>query len=383
VGTAHQRALKHGLLAAAIGVTAVVLAVSLFAMQPYLGAFGGSAVFFGLVGFCLVVVAVLRSPRTAVQRGANVRLALSEATHDIISMLDADELFAAIEGALDKALGPSMIALYQCDRAGSFRMVRSSGAVERPAGELRVIDHDEALLRRQGTSELGDPASAGIPPFSEDLVADLRSLGAALVVPLAHKGACAGIAVLGTRTGGYSVADREALVAFTRVAATAVENARLYGEAITDGLTRLAHRKYFLIRVGEALEGAKRYHYPVSVLLADIDGFRSINDGHGHAFGDRILKEVAAELRTCCRESDIVARYRGDSFAILLHETAEADARRVADRMRRMVSDLEPEGIRVAMTIGVGFVGATETGVNAEELMQRAEAGLGAAGKGP
>lgn len=379
--TMRRHSLQPALLTAAIGLTALFLAAALFAAQPLRRSFVALAASFALVGTWLAVV-MLRSRRDALQRGARERSALSEATHDIISMLDADELFAAMTGALEKAFGPAVIALYQCDRSGSFLLVHGSGAVERLSGGLRVSDHDEALLKRLATSDTGNAASPDLPQFSPDLRADLRSLDAALIVPLVHRGACLGIAVLGGRPGGYSAACREALTTFARVAAAAVENARLYGEAITDGLTRLAHRKYFLIRVAEALEGAKRYRYPVSVLLADIDGFRSINDGHGHAFGDRIMKEVAGELRSCCRESDIVARYRGDSFAVLLPETSEADARRVADRMRRMVADLEPEGVRVAVSIGVGFAGATETGVSAEELIERAEAGLGGAGTG-
>ncbi|MBW2522900.1 MAG: diguanylate cyclase [Deltaproteobacteria bacterium] len=108
------------------------------------------------------------------------------------------------------------------------------------------------------------------------------------------------------------------------------ENRKL---SVTDGLTQLYNLRYFRRRLAESFENYRRYHRPFSVVLIDVDHFKSINDGHGHPAGDAALQRVAEILTAAVRKGDVVARYGGDEFALLLPETPVEGARTLAERL--------------------------------------------------
>ncbi|HKI62963.1 MAG TPA: diguanylate cyclase, partial [Mariprofundaceae bacterium] len=112
-------------------------------------------------------------------------------------------------------------------------------------------------------------------------------------------------------------------------------NARLKTLSITDGLTGIFNHRHFLDRAEHAIKLSQRYQRPIALIMMDIDHFKSVNDTHGHAAGDKVLKHVVA---TCCRinrETDIFGRLGGEEFGILLLETPAASAFEVAERLRR------------------------------------------------
>ncbi|MCH7761263.1 diguanylate cyclase, partial [candidate division TA06 bacterium] len=119
--------------------------------------------------------------------------------------------------------------------------------------------------------------------------------------------------------------DLEKLTILSRQFALAIQKVKLYGKiqelAITDGLTRLYTRRYFLERFHEELTRSKRHHLSLSFLMADIDFFKEKNDQYGHLVGDVILREVASQLKANVREIDLVGRYGGEEFFIALPET--------------------------------------------------------------
>jgi diguanylate cyclase (GGDEF)-like protein len=117
--------------------------------------------------------------------------------------------------------------------------------------------------------------------------------------------------------------------------------------AYTDPLTGLPNRRAFEDRVAGLGRGAG----PVALLMVDIDSFKEINDSRGHEAGDRVLARVAEALVEAGREGDFVARFGGDEFAALLPGTEIADARRLAERLRRAVADSDPED-QVTVSIG-------------------------------
>jgi diguanylate cyclase (GGDEF)-like protein/PAS domain S-box-containing protein len=141
--------------------------------------------------------------------------------------------------------------------------------------------------------------------------------------------------------------------------------AQLERQAFTDGLTGLANRVLFCDRVAHALSvGAKR-ETQVVVIFIDVDDFKSVNDGLGHAAGDALLRQVSLRLRACLRPSDTIARFGGDEFAVLLEDVesiaqAEQTAARVLEVLRLPVplGDVE---IGVPVSIGVAFASASST----------------------
>ncbi len=141
------------------------------------------------------------------------------------------------------------------------------------------------------------------------------------------------------------------------VLSNVARNQQLALAARTDVLTGLpnrAHAQAELLRLAQA-----EHHHPVSLLLIDLDHFKSINDGHGHAVGDAVLVSCAATLRETLRRSDELARWGGEEFVVWLPRTGLDDAMCVADKLRRAISarphagELLPGGRRVTMSVGV------------------------------
>jgi diguanylate cyclase (GGDEF)-like protein len=110
---------------------------------------------------------------------------------------------------------------------------------------------------------------------------------------------------------------------------------RLTDLAQTDALTNLANRRYLIKQLEREFDRARRYHRPLSLIYLDLDGFKNLNDQHGHLFGDEILRGVARSLKSVLRSTDLLARIGGDEFAVLLPETNIDGAKNVAQKLRK------------------------------------------------
>ncbi|MGH6836968.1 MAG: bifunctional diguanylate cyclase/phosphodiesterase, partial [Methylocella sp.] len=173
--------------------------------------------------------------------------------------------------------------------------------------------------------------------------------------------------------------DRPAqLVAIMDVTANRQAEARIAHMAHHDALTGLPNRVLFHERLAEALLRVRRYEEKLAVLYLDLDQFKNVNDGLGHAAGDRLLVVVAERLRTCLRDCDISARFGGDEFAILqigLAESHEAGA--LAERIVKLLSEpYDIDGQEVVIGASVGIALAPADGETAEQLLGNADMAL-------
>lgn len=163
-----------------------------------------------------------------------------------------------------------------------------------------------------------------------------------------------------------------------------LDNARLYEDAkrmaITDGLTRIYNHRFFQELFEKEFRRAGRYNTTFSLIMLDIDFFKSINDTYGHLFGDEILKEMASLIKGCLRSMDILARYGGEEFAILLPETDLESGILTAERIRRTVEDSEftrEDGKPVRVTVSQGVTAYPSAGVESRsDIVAKADAAL-------
>jgi diguanylate cyclase (GGDEF)-like protein len=131
---------------------------------------------------------------------------------------------------------------------------------------------------------------------------------------------------------------------------------RQYEESIRDALTGLYNRRYFESRLKHELAYALRHGDPLSVILIDVDAFKRVNDEHGHAAGDSVIRLLAERLSEELRADDVLVRYGGEEFALIVRDQDAAAANRTAERARRFVESLEfPVGDEhLSLTISLG-----------------------------
>lgn len=189
-----------------------------------------------------------------------------------------------------------------------------------------------------------------------------RSIQNLISVPLKIKDRVTGVinGVNKLNNEPFTEEDQRLLEALAQQAAMAVEHARLYELAITDGLTKLFIHRYFQARLEEEMVRAKRYHTACSLILFDIDHFKKFNDTYGHQQGDVVLIEVAKLVKLTIRETvDIPARYGGEEFTIILPETDAKGALFVAERLRKTIEAFEFPGQEQALKVTVSLGVAT------------------------
>jgi two-component system cell cycle response regulator len=150
--------------------------------------------------------------------------------------------------------------------------------------------------------------------------------------------------------------------------------------AITDALTGLFNRRYMETHLSALVEQAANRGKPISVLIVDIDFFKSINDGHGHDAGDDVLREFALRIRKSIRNIDLACRYGGEEFVIVMPETDMGVATMVAERLRRRIAT-EPFAVQegscsLEVTISIGIAALNAPGDNAAAMLKRADQAL-------
>lgn len=193
------------------------------------------------------------------------------------------------------------------------------------------------------------------------------------VVPIALKGMVLGMLGVGSSNAAdLSSRDLSLLRVIGEEAGVAVENARLYEEtkrlAATDPLTEVWNRRHIQERLGTEIARARRFGHELSVLVMDIDNLKLFNDTYGHPAGDKVIRTVAQVVLTSCRETDIVGRYGGDEFAVLLPETDPQGATMIAGRILNALNKAPfraPGGTEVPIRISIG---ATSYPSDSDEL---------------
>ncbi|MCS7187575.1 MAG: sensor domain-containing diguanylate cyclase [Armatimonadetes bacterium] len=173
------------------------------------------------------------------------------------------------------------------------------------------------------------------------------------------------------------------LEAVANQTALALEKAKLIAFlenlSITDELTGIANRRHFEWRLSEEVERARRYQYPLSALMLDLDHFKQVNDTYGHQVGDIVLQQIAQRLRRVLRRTDFLARYGGEEFIVLAPQTPADRALILAERLRQVIAESPitvSSDLQIRITISVGVAVFPEHAQNGNELVRAADEAL-------
>ncbi|HNV72455.1 MAG TPA: diguanylate cyclase, partial [Candidatus Ozemobacteraceae bacterium] len=181
------------------------------------------------------------------------------------------------------------------------------------------------------------------------------------VTPLRIQNNVIGVLYLDNRLSANTFTERvqELLRVFATMASQAIYNSRLLHQATTDSLTGLYNKKHFLQRLSEECARARRHRTDLSLLMLDIDHFKSFNDTHGHVIGDKVLLLVSRSLRDNVRVHDVCARYGGEEFAVILPQTPVEGAASLAEKLRKSIEQLPLRfgDKKLTITISVGVAG--------------------------
>ena len=260
-----------------------------------------------------------------------------------------------------------------------------------PSGQLSV------LAERGLVPEMGSAVDAiatwvmnrGEEFAAADLKRDTRvtdpSVGAVLAFPLSSRGRRIGALVAldplpSAREPRLAAGMLRAVRILLEPAAVALDNAlqlkRVEALSVTDDLTHLYNSRYLNQVMRRETKRASRSGRPLSLLFIDLDGFKAVNDTHGHLFGSRALVEAAAVIRQSARETDVVSRFGGDEFALVLPDTGGEGAYAVGERIRERIAAhrfLVGDGLDIHLTVSIGVATLPDVAASAEELMHAAD----------
>lgn len=206
----------------------------------------------------------------------------------------------------------------------------------------------------------------------------LKSARSVILVPMVTYGKTTGLLLAETpRKGAFDEQDEKFMSILARSAAMALDNAILHRKTeeltIIDDLTNVFNYRYFSEKLNEEKKRAVRYDLPLSLIMLDIDWFKKFNDNYGHEVGNRVLKGMVNVIKQCIRDVDILCRYGGEEFIVILPNTVARETHAIAKRIRFEVERAVFGGgeniPQLKVTVSVGVSSYPENGLTEEELI--------------
>jgi diguanylate cyclase (GGDEF)-like protein len=302
--------------------------------------------------------------------------AINAIAQQMTAVLDLKELLSKVCLLIQQAFQVCQVSVLLKDE-DDLVLRASHGKLTGRAPEGGRLPADEGLWQRA--------LAAGKTLIENDMKAPDFGLsvetGSSMCIPLVSFGQTLGVLVLDTaRAGAFNLNDIQPLESVADICATAIQNAhyveRVKQLAYLDGLTGIFNRRFFELRIVEEMDRARRYGSGLAILMVDIDQFKRLNDEFGHLLGDEVLRQVSSIFHQQLRKIDVLCRFGGEEFAILLSQTNAVHALGVAEKLRKTVEAWQFPGVPRAVTISGGTANYPEHGSTRDELVKAADAGL-------
>jgi diguanylate cyclase (GGDEF)-like protein len=221
------------------------------------------------------------------------------------------------------------------------------------------LQFTSTALSKTSPHDLTDPSLDSQGAYNREFLQQL-GIRSGLIVPMVMRETVLGVLFLQDclEPRNWTIDDVSMIGSLADNLAVAIENAELHQErerqAVTDGLTGVANRRSFNDTFGREFERARRYSEPLSLVVIDLDFLKKINDTFGHQAGDEAIKAIGRLLKQSSRAVDLPARYGGEEFCLLLPNTEIDMAEQLAERLRRLIAEVEVEGPgHISASIGV------------------------------
>jgi diguanylate cyclase (GGDEF)-like protein len=308
-----------------------------------------------------------------------------ETSRNLGEILDLEEVVDELLNIVQKILGYRFCSIFILNDSDTLSLL---GEIK----EGKKIQHSEPI-RRHLDETLRKVTTAGKPVRIFDITSayghqresdEFKSL---LAVPMSSRGKVMGVLrAQSKKLGAFLDQDEKIFSILAGSAALAIENASLHQKtkelSVVDELTGTHNYRYFAKKLSQEIRRAGRYKHPLSLLMIDIDWFKRCNDTYGHLFGNRVLQELAQRIRDSVRDVDVVSRYGGEEFAVILPQTNNKDAQMIGERIRHGVESIPFVGeeretkLKVRVTVSLGVATCPENGDTAEALVEKVDQAL-------
>jgi diguanylate cyclase (GGDEF)-like protein len=325
------------------------------------------------------LAARLRQRAGALQDRLNRRDTLIELIRSVNATLDPRKVAEALLGQVQGWFPAACLAVAVQDGSQHAALIAERGPCEPYLNDLErvarwITEHNEEFMAASLAADTRVPDGRAVAVIGFPLRCRARTIGALIALdptPSSNTPRLPPDVMSSLRT----VLEGPALALDTMLHVR-----RFEALSVTDDLTGLYNSRHLNQVLRRESKRASRSGRPLSLLFLDLDGFKSVNDRHGHLCGSRALVEAAAVIRGCARETDATARFGGDEFAVVLPDTGSEGAVQVAERVRERIAAhpflKASDGLDVRLTASVGVATLPDVAASAEELIKAADTAM-------
>jgi diguanylate cyclase (GGDEF)-like protein len=310
---------------------------------------------------------------------------LHAATTSLLSTIDLVSLLNQIIEGAKRAIPSAEMGTLRLKNPGSEKLeVRAIVDFPNPQPQeayLKIEENFAASVIQDQNPLLIPNVNHNQSNFESEKTNGFPEIQSAIVAPLLYDQEATGaLSLLAKEPDAFSEDDLRLLVSFAATASAAIRNAQLHAEiqalAITDSLTEVFNRRGLIELGTREVERAHRFNRPLTAIFIDLDHFKRVNDRFGHPIGDQVLRAIIHRCGKYIREIDILGRYGGEEFVILLPEVNTNSGAKIAERLRQEVANkpIKTDVGKIAMTISLGVAEITSDIRNIYTLIEQADA---------